>query len=75
VGGGYIANATERRETPYVTDPRLMMEDVAERLRVSKGMVATWIQRGDLTGKRLPGGRLWRIRESALEAWIEGQSE
>jgi excisionase family DNA binding protein len=56
-------------------DPWLSMSDVAERLHVSKDTVSDWIAKRGLVGKRLPSGRLWRIRASALDAWMESLSE
>lgn len=54
-------------------DEKLMTpEQVADRLQVQSSTVLTWLQKGKLRGIKL--GRLWRIRSSDLEAFINGGS-
>ena len=47
-------------------DRLLKPSEVATRLNVPVKTVWAWLRLGQLKGERLPGGRLWRIRESAL---------
>jgi excisionase family DNA binding protein len=42
----------------------------AARLRISRLTVGDWLRSGKLIGVKV--GRLWRIRESDLEAFLEG---
>lgn len=46
----------------------LTPEAAAERLAVSAKTIRDWLRAGTLKGVRV--GRLWRIRESDLEAFI-----
>ena len=48
----------------------LTPEQVAERLQVTERTVYGWLRRGKLTALKL--GRLWRIRQDDLEAFLEG---
>jgi len=50
----------------------LTPEQVADRLQVQTRTVLTWLQTGKLRGAKL--GRLWRVRPSDLEAFINGGS-
>ena len=43
---------------------------VAERLQITERTVYEWIRDGKLTALKL--GRLWRIRQDDLEAFLEG---
>jgi excisionase family DNA binding protein len=45
-------------------------EEAAEALRVKTRTVMGWLRLGTLRGVK-PGGKLWRIRESDLKAFIE----
>lgn len=47
----------------------LAPEDAAEVLGVSRKTVREWLRRGKLRGVKV--GRLWRIRESDLEAFLD----
>ena len=47
----------------------LDLDTVAERLAVSRKMVYDWVREGKLPGVKL--GRLWRVRERDLEAFID----
>jgi excisionase family DNA binding protein len=47
----------------------LTIEEVAERLRVKPDTVRAWLRQGRLQG--IKAGRLWRIRPSAVEAFIQ----
>jgi excisionase family DNA binding protein len=55
----------------------LSPEEVAEILGVSPKMVRDWLRAGRIKGIKL--GRIWRVRESDLEAFIKsletGQGE
>jgi len=48
----------------------LSAEDIAERLNVGSATVRKWLREGKLKGVR--AGRLWRVRESDLEAFLKG---
>ncbi|AFV10552.1 excisionase-like protein [Thermacetogenium phaeum DSM 12270] len=50
----------------------LTPEEAAELLAVSPKSVRKWLWQGKLKGVRV--GRLWRIRESDLEAFLEDRS-
>ena len=43
---------------------------VAERLQITERTVYGWLRRGTLPALKL--GRLWRIRQDDLEAFLEG---
>lgn len=45
-------------------------EEAAEVLRVKPRTVMEWLRRGKLTGVKL-GGKLWRVKESDLRAFID----
>ena len=47
----------------------LSPEQVAEILGVSQKMVRDWLRAGRIKGVKL--GRIWRVRESDLEAFIK----
>jgi excisionase family DNA binding protein len=47
----------------------LTLEEVAERLAVSRKMVYDWIRDGRMPGVKM--GRLWRVKESSLDAFID----
>lgn len=51
---------TERLMTP---------EQAADRLAVSPKTLRDWLRRGQLRGVKV--GRLWRVREADLEAFIQ----
>jgi excisionase family DNA binding protein len=51
----------------------LTLEEVAQRLKVSVKTIRRWLQQGRLTGIKM--GKLWRIRETELEAFIERQTQ
>lgn len=44
-------------------------EEIAERLQVQERTVYGWLRSGKLKGSKL--GRLWRIRESDVVAFLE----
>ncbi len=46
----------------------LTLEQVAERLAVSRKMVFDWVRAGKIPGVKL--GRLWRVKQSALDEFI-----
>ena len=47
----------------------LSAEQIAERLNVSAQSVRAWLRTGKLKGVR--AGRLWRVRESDLAAFLD----
>jgi excisionase family DNA binding protein len=51
-----------------MADTLLTPEQAAERLLVAKKTILTWLQTGQLKGRK--AGRLWRIRERDLEAFL-----
>ena len=51
-------------------DPLLTPEQVAERLHISHLTIGNWLRSGKLKGVKV--GRLWRVRESDLEAFLKG---
>lgn len=55
-------------------DKFLNPEKVAELLDVNPATVRAWLRDGVLKGHKL-AGRVWRIRESELKRFIEGDNE
>jgi excisionase family DNA binding protein len=49
----------------------LTPEQVADRLQISRVTVMDYLRKGRLKGHRV--GRLWRIKEEDLEAFLEGE--
>jgi excisionase family DNA binding protein len=55
-----------------MTEQKLLTPDqVAERLQISRVTVMDFLRKGRLKGHRV--GRLWRIKEEDLEAFLEGE--
>lgn len=50
------------------------VEEVAEYLTVDPATVRAYLRGGELQGVKL-GPRLWRVRESALEAFLEQREQ
>lgn len=50
-------------------DPLLTPEQVADRLHISRLTIGNWLRSGKLKGVKV--GRLWRVRERDLEAFLE----
>jgi excisionase family DNA binding protein len=50
-------------------DPVLTPEQVAERLHISRLTIGNWLRSGKLKGVKV--GRLWRVRERDLEAFLK----
>lgn len=50
----------------------LTLGEVAKRLKVSVKTIRRWLQEGRLTGFKM--GKLWRVKETELEAFIERQT-
>ncbi len=48
-------------------------EQVAERLSVHPNTVRLWLRQGRMSGVR--AGRLWRVRESDLQAFLAQEPE
>jgi len=53
-----------------MSEKLLTPTQVAERLQITERTVYEWIRGGKLTALKL--GRLWRIRQDELEAFLEG---
>ena len=53
-------------------EPLWTPEEVAEYLRVRPLAVYRWLREGRLHGLKV--GRLWRIRQSDLDAFLDGRS-
>jgi len=51
-------------------DQLLTPEEAAARLKISRLTVGDWLRSGKLKGVKV--GRLWRIRENDLEAFLKG---
>jgi excisionase family DNA binding protein len=47
----------------------LSAEEIAERLNVGPATVRKWLREGKLKGVR--AGRLWRVKENDLQAFLE----
>lgn len=55
-----------------MTEARLLTpEQVADRLQISRVTVMDYLRKGRLKGHRV--GKLWRIKEQDLEAFLEGE--
>jgi excisionase family DNA binding protein len=55
-----------------MTDQQLLSpEQVAERLQISRWTVMDYLRVGKLKGHKV--GRLWRVKESDVEAFLEGE--
>ena len=51
-------------------DQLLTPEEAAARLKISRLTLGDWLRSGKLNGVKV--GRLWRVRESDLEAFLKG---
>jgi len=51
----------------------LRPEEVAELLGVSRRTIVRWLKEGRLKGVRV--GRLWRVREEDLDAFLSSDNE
>ena len=49
----------------------LTPEDAAARLGVSPRTVREWLRAGKLPGGCKPNGKLWRVKEDALDCFIK----
>jgi putative resolvase len=49
------------------------LREICESLGVSRRTVLRWIYEGRLKAVKLGGGRLWRVRESDLQRFVEGR--
>ena len=54
-----------------MTEKLLTPDQVAERLQMSKLTIMDYLRKGKLKGVKF--GRIWRIREEALEEFIKEQ--
>jgi len=55
-------------------DKFLSPEKVAEILDVNPATVRAWLRDGTLKGHKI-AGRVWRIKESDLKRFVEGETE
>ncbi len=51
-------------------DQLLTPEEAAARLKISRLTIGDWLRSGKLKGVKV--GRLWRVREIDLEAFLKG---
>lgn len=54
-------------------DEMLTIEELAAYLKLRPQTIYRWAQRGTLPGAKL--GKEWRFRRSAIERWIDGQTQ
>jgi excisionase family DNA binding protein len=53
-------------------DELYTVDDIAQRVGVSRRTVLQWLRDGDLRGTQLGGTKIgWRVRETDLEAFVE----
>ena len=52
-------------------DRLLTPEEAADRLAIKPRTIREWLMDGKLRGIK-PGGKLWRVKESDLEAFLRG---
>jgi excisionase family DNA binding protein len=67
------ARLSAGREVQEMPERLLTPEDVADRLQISPKTVRDMLRDGRLKGIKM--GKLWRIREADLDAFIRGHSE
>jgi excisionase family DNA binding protein len=59
-----------------MTDDRwLTVAEIVERLRVHEETVRRWLREGRLPGRAFGGRTGYRVRESDLEAFLNGELE
>lgn len=63
-----IESEPEGRHAPRVTNLLLTLEEVAERLRVSRISVMRWVRARELPATKI--GKAWRISQATLERWL-----
>jgi excisionase family DNA binding protein len=51
-------------------EPWTTVAEIAEQLQISEATVRAWLRAGRLPGRNLGGQTGWRVRESALEAFL-----
>ena len=51
----------------------LTTEEAAKRIGVKQTTVRTWLNKGLLEGTKVGGGKLWRVREEALEEFLNNK--
>ncbi len=56
-----------------VVEKLLTVEQAAELLAVTPNTVREWLRTGQLKGVKLK--KMWRVRESDLEAFLEGEQK
>ncbi len=58
---------------PESQERYLSPESIAERLSVKTATVTKWLREGKLKGVR--AGRLWRVKENDLQAFLEREGD
>ncbi len=53
-----------------MSNQMLTTEETARRIGVKQSTVRAWLNKGLLEGTKVGGGKLWRIREEALEEFL-----
>ena len=51
----------------------LTTEEAAKRIGVKQTTVRTWLNKGLLEGTKVGGGKLWRVKEEAIEEFINNK--
>lgn len=74
--GVEVTHTCSSRDTLVDVEQRfLTIDDVSERLALSRQAVRSMIKRGDLAALQVGGRGLWRIPEEALDAYIQAGLE
>ena len=53
-----------------VSKQLLTTEEAAKLIGVKQTTVRTWLNKGLLEGTKVGGGKLWRVREEAIEEFL-----
>ena len=72
IGGGLALTAQDWWDYDMERDKLLTQKEVAERLTLSPKTVGDWLRAGKLKGIKI--GRLWRVKESDLQRFIDEQN-
>ena len=51
----------------------LTTEEAAKLIGVKQTTVRTWLNKGLLEGTKVGGGKLWRVKEEAIEEFINNK--
>lgn len=65
----HLAGRTERTGV----DAWLTMKQAAQRAGMSTATLKRSIRNGTLKAYQIDGGRVWRMRASAVDAWLAGE--